>query len=447
MKYHHDTIAALATAQGMGGIAVIRISGEEAKGALEKCFRTSQILTSHRLCYGHVLDSTGAVIDETMAVFMRAPHTYTREDVCEIHCHGGSIQVRRILERLFELGVKPAQPGEFTKRAFMNGRLSLSQAEAVMALIGSSSQAQARSAMRQIQGSVSRAIDKMAVELARLISLIEAGNDFPEEIDEQATESELIASIDQIIHQLTVICDPKRARIVRDGFHVAIVGRPNTGKSSLLNALCEEQRAIVSQQAGTTRDVLRENIEIKGIPITLNDTAGQRDTDDEVEKIGVTRARQIEQSADLVLMVLEASDAISAEEIKTLKNADERYVVIVNKTDLAQVLDLSGFENLEKIHISAMTGAGIDALKNMIAKKAGDGLSNNDQMTVRRHVDAALDAITSLQMAKKTIEKGFSHDVCAIDLSLALEKLMLINGQSATETVISQIFSNFCVGK
>ena len=333
----NDTIAAIATPPGEGGIAIVRISGACAGEFLRAAFRPAHKgeMKHGQMRYGTLTDPTGAPIDEVMAVFFRAPRSYTREDVAEIHLHGGSMCARAAMERLLSLGARAAEPGEFTYRAFMNGRVDLSEAEAVMGLIGARSQAARRASIRQLRGGVSAPIGRMREELTGLLAKIEAATDFPDEIDEDVTAKDVREGASRIRNELSRAADGRRARIVRDGASVVLCGRPNVGKSSLMNALLSADRAIVTDIPGTTRDVLTESFEIGGVRYQLSDTAGIRETADAIEKIGVTRARDALRDADCVLLVLDSSAPLTPSDQSMLAARDERYLTVLNKSDLA----------------------------------------------------------------------------------------------------------------
>ena len=333
----NDTIAAIATPPGEGGIAIVRISGARAGEFLRAAFRPARRgeMKHGQMRYGTLTDPTGAPIDEVMAVLFRAPRSYTREDVAEIHLHGGTMCARAAMERLLSLGARAAEPGEFTYRAFMNGRVDLSEAEAIMGLIGARSQAARRASIRQLRGGVSAPIGRMREELTGLLAKIEAATDFPDEIDEDVTAKDVREGASRIRNELSRAADGRRARIVRDGASVVLCGRPNVGKSSLMNALLSADRAIVTDIPGTTRDVLTESFEIGGVRYQLSDTAGIRETADAIEKIGVTRARDALRDADCVLLVLDSSAPLTPSDQSMLAARDERYLTILNKSDLA----------------------------------------------------------------------------------------------------------------
>ncbi len=333
-----DTIAAIATALGDGGVAILRISGDQAENILGEAFRPAKsfknnCMQSHRLYYGHLVDETGAHLDEVMAVLMRAPKTYTREDVAEIHCHGGRAAMQRALARVISLGARAAEPGEFTRRAFLNGRIDLMQAEAVMAMISAGSDSAYRASVRQLEGGASAFIRGCRNDILALMARIEAANDFPDEIDELSEAREAACKAKAIAARLMARSDAKAARIVREGASVVLAGKPNVGKSSLMNALLGSERAIVTDVAGTTRDVLTEQLTVNGVALTLSDTAGQRETADAIEAIGVERAERAMATADVILLVLDGAAPLTPEDEALLAARDARYIVVRNKAD------------------------------------------------------------------------------------------------------------------
>ena len=439
-----DAICAIATASGEGGIAIVRMSGDGAKQIFESIFRPAkaQETKSHRMMYGNAIDADGGLLDEVMAVYLAAPGTYTREDMFEIQCHGGGICARRILNRLIDLGCRIAEPGEFTRRAFMNGRIDLSRAEAVMSLIGANSDAAARSSLRQLEGGVSGFVRKCAEALKEHMALIEACTDFPDEVEEEDAAGRVRAGIVSIMEELGGRIDDRGAKLIREGASIVLAGRPNVGKSSLMNALLNQERAIVTSIPGTTRDVLTERIQLGGVMCELSDTAGQRDTDDPVEKIGVDRAAKAMESADIVLIVLDSSQELTPEDEMLLKHADDRTIVILNKNDLQRKLHIPG-----AMEISAASGEGIGELIREMEKRVQITDTIQDRMTHQRHIALARRALKSLRHAVEGIDAGFELDLAEIDLKEALSALSEITGEDASEEVIDRVFKNFCVGK
>jgi tRNA modification GTPase len=473
MRNTRDTIAAIATAQGEGGIAIVRVSGPGALQALEAVFtrRSAEMVRAgeaagpadarpagleavfsrrsaagalswqpNRLYYGHVVED-GRVVDEAMAVFMAAPRSYTCEDAVEIHVHGGRYAAEKALELVLKAGARAADPGEFTFRAFLNGRIDLSQAEAVMNIIASSGESAARAAARQLEGSLGRFVSEVSGRLTDMLSLIEAGVDFPEEVDERATEEALRDGISRMIADLGAAVDEKAARIVREGLTVAIAGAPNAGKSSLMNAILNSDRAIVTAVPGTTRDVLSERLRYDGLDMTLLDTAGLRETVDEIEREGVERAKKAAATADAVVLVLDGSIPEGEAEKKLLQEADERYIIALNKCDL-------GISNgREGLRMSARTREGVDELLQALKKRAGAYEAAESRLTQPRHIDCVKRATASLTDALKGLDAGLPLDFLTVDLMDALAALGEITGLDASDEVISAVFRNFCVGK
>jgi len=438
-----DTIAALATAPGTGGIAIVRVSGTEAEAVLRQLFRPQRDFESHKMYYGHA-EYQGETLDECMAVLMRAPKSYTREDVAEFHMHGGEWAANSLLTALFRLGVRAAEPGEFTKRAFLNGRIDLSRAEAVMALISAEGGRAARAAVRQLSGGVSAFIRDAQTELLHLLSGVAAAIDYPEEISFEEAAGEMTAGALTLAEKLENACDERGARIARQGLEAVLCGRPNVGKSSLLNALSRQQRAIVTDIPGTTRDIIRADVMLQGVRVHFADTAGLRESADNIEKIGVELARQAIAGADVVLTVLDASAPLSEEDGQLLRDtADAPRIIVLNKGDLPQVLNPRDFEN--SVLVSAATGHGMEELENkVIAYAAGAGES---ALTQERHMHLARQASAALRRAAEACELGEAVDVAAVELHEALALLGRVTGEQVDEKLIDDIFSRFCVGK
>ena len=448
-----DTIAAIATAVGTGGIAIVRVSGGDAETILHKLFIPAvkrEYFESHRLMYGRAVSAQGETLDEVMAVLMRAPATYTREDVAEIHCHGGSASAGAVLSRVLSLGARMAAPGEFTKRAFLNGRIDLARAEAVMQLIGANSQAAARASLRQLEGGVSGFVRQVSDRLKDVLALLEASTDFPEEIDEEAAAEDVAGRLEALTAELRAKSDARSARLLREGASIVLAGRPNVGKSSLMNALLNQERAIVTSIPGTTRDVLTERISIGGVMAEISDTAGRRDSRDPIERIGVDRAKRAAEGADVVLIVLDAAREMDESDLELLRDADERAIICLNKSDLQSVLtaqQLKGINSAEILEISAQTGMGLDALMEELGRRIRVSEENGGQLTAQRHIELAQGAADSLAQAVDAIRSGMPLDTAAIDIREALAALSEITGENATEAVIDRVFESFCVGK
>ena len=453
MSYDSGTIAAVATAPGAGGIAIVRVSGDRAEEILKNMFipaKPRECFESHRLMYGHVAGADGETLDEVMAVLMRAPSTYTREDVAEIHCHGGAVSAAAVLNRALALGARMAQPGEFTKRAFLNGRIDLAKAEAVMQLIGANGEAAARASVRQLEGGVSGFVKRVSDRLTGVLALLEASTDFPDEIEEEAAAAQVAGDLRDVISEIGARCDGRGARLLREGASIVLAGRPNVGKSSLMNALLNQERAIVTDIPGTTRDVLTERVCIGGVMAELSDTAGQRDTEDPIERIGVDRAKKAMESADVVLIVLDAAAPLDESDGELLKSADGRCIVCLNKRDLAPAVtveQIHGMTDAAILEMSAESGQGVPELIDEIARRISVSGEADGMLVARRHIELARDAKESLEEAVAAIGSGMPLDTAAIDIRAALEKLSEITGENATEMVIDRIFSTFCVGK
>ena len=449
-----DTIAAIATARGAGGIAIVRVSGPAAEAILNALFvpasRRESPFQSHRLMYGHAVDGDGRPLDEVMAVLMRAPRTYTREDVAEIHCHGGSVSAASVLDRVLALGARMAGPGEFTKRAFLNGRIDLSEAEAVMQLIGAGGRAAARASLRQLAGGVSGFVRGACDGLKDVMALLEAATDFPEEVKEEAAAEDVCARLETILAGIRARCDARGARLIREGASIVLAGRPNVGKSSLMNALLNRERAIVTDIPGTTRDVLTERISIGGVVAELSDTAGRRDTQDPIERIGVDRAERAAEGADVVLIVLDAAQPLDEGDADLVAAADARAVVCLNKQDAETVIDperIRAMTAAPVLELSARTGQGIPELMEELARRLSIGEESDGRLTARRHIELAGAAADRLEAAVEAIGAGMPLDTAAIDIREALDDLAEITGENATEAVIDRVFANFCVGK
>ena len=446
-----DTIAAQATAAGEGGVAIVRISGPDCARILERVFKakSGKPLQNRMLTFGFVMDGE-QIVDEAMAVFMRAPYTYTREDVAEIQCHGSQALVRRILMLLLQAGARMAGPGEFTSRAFLNGRIDLAQAEAVMRMIRAGSDRAMRSAIRQMEGGVSAFVKKAREDIITLLAALSAAVDFPDEVEETQTAGEIIASCRKISEKLLAACDPRCGRIEDEGLRVVLCGRPNAGKSSLLNALLGGERAIVTDVPGTTRDTLTESVQLSGVRVLLTDTAGLRETGDAVEKIGVERARQALAEADVRVLVLDGSCPLTEEDHQTLCGL-EPQLIVVSKGDLPASLTLADIQKMfgqtPVVTVCAPRGEGLDALEMALAQFIPEDGAESSALSQTRHVEAAKRACASLNDAVSALQDDMPLDLAAVDLSAALDALGEITGETMNEQVIDQVFARFCVGK
>lgn len=459
--YDTDTIAAISTPVGEGGIAIIRVSGPEAVDVVDKLYRGKRKLStvdSHTIHYGHIVRLTNdeETLDEVMVTVMKSPKTFTREDVVEINCHGGLISVKRILEEVLRAGARLAEPGEFTKRAFLNGRIDLSQAEAVIDLIRAKTDRAAKQAVGQMEGKLSRTVKPLRQQILELLAAIEVNIDYPEYDAEQVT-LELVAKEGEQIRVAIrrLLQTAKQGKILREGINTAIVGRPNVGKSSLLNALVHENKAIVTDIPGTTRDVIEEYINVRGVPLKLVDTAGIRETEDIVERIGVERSEQALESADLLLIVLNNAEPLSPEDLSLLELVDrQKAIVIVNKIDLPSKLDVEAVEEkigqTPLIRTSMQEEEGIDELEEAIVSLFfGGQLASDDAVYVSnvRHIRLLEQAQESIQEALNGAENGIPIDMVQIDLQRTWELLGEIVGDAVSEDLIDQLFSQFCLGK
>lgn len=440
------TIAAISTPQGVGGIAVIRVSGSGAVRVVDKIFSASLIgAASHTVHYGYIVKD-GERIDEVLVTVMLAPRTFTREDTVEISCHGGSIATRAVLSAVIAAGAYPAEPGEFTKRAFMNGRIDLSQAEAVIDIINSKNELSRRNAVMQLGGTLSREIKAVRDALVRISAQMQVIIDYPDEDLEDVDAGDIEDVCRKCAERVErLLRSAEDGRMIRDGIRCAIVGKPNVGKSSILNYLAKSERAIVTDIAGTTRDVIEESVTIDGIPLILSDTAGIHETDDVVERIGVDRSMQYIDGADIVIVVTDAAAGLDAEDRAVLDaTQDKKRIVLVNKTDIA------AGDNELGIGISAVTGAGMDRLAAEIARLCRlDELrtENGAVITNMRHRAALQAAHEALTGASEALSAGMPTDIVSIDIAAAMDALGEITGETVSESVVNDIFHNFCVGK
>lgn len=460
-QYQEETISAVCTALGEGAIGIIRISGENALAAGEAIFKVASgrklaDYPVNTLVYGHVYDTDGSMVDEVMAVYMRGPHSYTAEDVVEIQCHGGVRSLQKILSLSYAAGARPAEPGEFTKRAFLNGRIDLVQAEAVMDIIKSRSDAALKVAVRQQEGQLSSEVRGLRKELLDVIVNLEAVIDYPEDDIEEMTFASVLDSVNKTAEGVNkLLANAHTGKILREGLRVAIIGKPNVGKSSFLNCLLKEDRAIVSEYAGTTRDVIEEQFLLGGIPIVLADTAGIRETEDYVERIGVEKSRRILNEAELAIVVLDGSAPLTEEDFEILELVKGRsYVIIINKSDLGSANiknSLNGeFKNAPVIELSAKTGEGLDVFTGWLQKfvygndkHLGDGIYVQNA----RHENLLKNSLASMQDALNAAEAQMPYDCIMIDLRNAAGFLGEITGDTVRDEIINEIFSKFCIGK
>jgi tRNA modification GTPase len=457
----NDTIAAVSTPPGRGGIGIVRLSGPDAVSIADRMVRVRQPLEHARARLADVVDNvaregSGAQIDEAVVTYFAAPHSYTTEDVVEIASHGAPVVLDFLLRRAVELGARLAEPGEFTQRAFLSGRLDLTQAEAVRDLIEAQTLTQARQAAGQMGGALSRRVAPVKQSLVELIALLEAGIDFAEDDVDVTPEVEIARRIREVAGTLAKMeASYARGRIVHDGLTMAIVGRPNVGKSSLFNRLVERDRAIVTATPGTTRDLVTERISLDGIPLELVDTAGLRDAAEEVEQLGIARSREALADAALVLIVLDATQPLNDEERRLLSAVEERpAVVVINKTDLrtadqprsSPIPMESG--DLGVVHTSALTGEGIQDLRERILSLAtGGAASEPGMLTSLRHQQAVHTGLEALEAAAEANANAIPHEMILIDLYRALWALDSLTGQTTPDDILNLIFSTFCIGK
>lgn len=441
------TIAAISTPQGTGGISVIRISGDEAVKIADSVFtgRLSDAAT-HTVHYGYIKNKSGERVDEVLVTVMLSPRTFTREDTVEISCHGGSVSTRAVLNAVVEAGAFPAEPGEFTKRAFMNGRIDLSQAEAVIDIINAKNELSRRNAVLQLGGTLSKEIKSVRDELVHLSAEMQVLIDYPDEDLADVAPGDIEAVCRRCEDRIKrLIRSADSGRIIKDGIKCAIVGKPNVGKSSILNYLAKEERAIVTDVAGTTRDVIEESVSINGIPLILSDTAGIHDTEDTVEKIGVEKSKRYIDAADLVIVVIDSALGIDDEDKAVLRETEnKKHIVLYNKSDISES------EITDGIAVSAVTGEGMDSLAAEISRLCGlDEIQteNGTVITNMRHKAALIGACDALVRAAEALSAGMPTDIVSIDISAAMDSLGEITGETVRDSVVNDIFHNFCVGK
>ena len=451
-----DTIAAIATALSDSGIGIIRISGSDAISIADKIYRTKSGLQklagfeSHTIHYGFIIDNaSGDVLDEVMVSVFKTPRSYTAEDTVEINCHGGVLMCKRILEEVCRAGARLAEPGEFSKRAFLNGRMDLTEAEAVMDLIHSKNEYALSSSVKQLRGSVSELIREMRAEILHEIAFIESALDDPEHISLEGYPSSLEAKVNDLLKRLEkLLKNAAKGHIIQEGINTVIVGKPNAGKSSLLNLLVGEERAIVTNVAGTTRDVLEESISLRGIHLNIIDTAGIHSTDDVVEQIGVEKA----ENADLILYVVDASVSLDESDRQIMDLIkDKKTIILLNKSDLDPVVKDEEFSSSAiLIRTSAKENIGMEEFEEKVEELfLGGEISFNDQVMITnlRHKRALEDTVESLQLVKKSLEDGMPEDFYSIDLMSAYTSLGTIIGEEVGENLVNEIFSKFCMGK
>ena len=454
-----DTIAAIATAMSNSGIGIVRLSGSEAVSIIDEIFvmpnhKKLADMPTHTIHYGHIKDGD-EVIDEVMVLLMRGPKSYTREDTVEIDCHGGVYVVKRVLETVLKHGARPAEPGEFTKRAFLNGRIDLSQAESVIDIIHSKNEFALKSSLSQLSGVVSNKIKEIRAMILHEIAFIETALDDPEHISIDGYGEKLAVIVNDAIGRVQILLkNSDNGKLLKEGISTVIVGKPNAGKSSLLNTLVGEERAIVTDIAGTTRDVLEEQINLNGIILNVIDTAGIRETDDVVEKIGVDKAKKYLGQADLIIYVVDTSTTLDENDFEIMEMLKERQaIILLNKSDLTPLttpVDISKYVDKKMIQISAKEQSGIDEFEDTIKEMFFEGkIAVNDEIyiTSKRHKEALMEAYDSMQMVKKSLADDMPEDFYSIDLMSAYASLGRIIGEEVEDDLVNEIFSKFCMGK
>lgn len=455
-----DTIAAISSAAGNSGIGIIRVSGDEAIEVVDKIFRPANKnkklanVESHTVHYGHIMDGD-KTLDQVLVIVMKNPHSYTGEDTVEIDCHGGMLILKKVLDLVLKNGARTAEPGEFTKRAFLNGRIDLSQAEAVMDLINSKNDFALNSSIEQLKGGVSDAIKDIRKDIIYHIAFIESALDDPEHISLDGYDEEITEMLNENINKISKLVNSfDNGRIMKEGIKTVILGKPNAGKSSLLNLMLGEDRAIVTDIEGTTRDTLEENINFNGLSLKIIDTAGIRDTEDLVERIGVNKAKEIAKEGDLIIYVVDGSRELDDNDREIIKLInDKQAIILVNKSDMDTVInidDLKKDSNRDVILFSAKNGEGMDQLEEEIRNMFYSGkVTYNDQVyiTNARHKEALENALESLKQVKNSVDSGMPEDFYSIDLMDAYTDLGLIIGESVEDDLVNEIFSKFCMGK
>lgn len=462
MATDFDTIAAISTPPGEGGIGIVRVSGEDALTIIDRLYQMNEKklsrMDSHTVHYGHIVDpKKNQVIDEVMVSVLKGPKTYTREDIVEINTHGGMLVTNQVLQAVLSQGARLAQPGEFTKRAFLNGRIDLSQAEAVMDVIESKTEASKSNAFSQLSGDLSEVVENLRREILNVLAQVEVNIDYPEYDEvEEMTSSLLMNKAEELLTEITsILSTAQQGRILREGLETTIIGRPNVGKSSLLNRLLGEDKAIVSDIEGTTRDIVEDYVNVRGVPLKLIDTAGIRETEDTVEKIGVERSRQAIEESDLILFVIDQSQALNETDNELLKlTEEEQRIIVLNKSDLEPVVSLDEIEGLvggsPVIATSMMDKSGIDDLENAIAQLFFQGETiekDANYISNTRHIALLNETRQSLEDVINGLNMGMPVDLVQIDMTHAWETLGEITGDTMQDELLNELFSNFCLGK
>lgn len=460
MKVEFDTIAAISTAMGEGAIAIVRVSGDDAMKAVNSIYKGRKSLLeveSHTINYGYIIEpKSNQVIDEVMVTVLKGPKTFTREDIVEINCHGGLVSVNRILQQVLQVGVRLAEPGEFTKRAFLNGRIDLSQAEGVIDLIRAKTDKAMNVAIGQVEGRLSKKVSKLRQALLETVAHVEVNIDYPEYDAEEMTNKLLLEKSRYVKNEIEKILNTaQQGKILREGLSTVIIGRPNVGKSSLLNSLVHEMKAIVTDVPGTTRDVIEEYVNVKGVPLRLLDTAGIRETEDIVERIGVERSKKVVKEAELVLLVLNYGEQLTNEDISLFQIIEDMdAVIIVNKTDVTKQIDLEKVYELANgrpvVSTSLLEDQGIDELEDAISELFFQGNIEGGDLTYvsnSRHIALLHQAKATVEDAINALENDVPIDMVQIDITRTWEILGEIMGDTVSESLIDQLFAQFCLGK
>ncbi len=457
-----DTITAIATAPGEAGISIVRISGPSSIDILDKIFKSKKGISirefpQRRIVYGHIVDrEKDKVVDEVLVVYMKAPYTYTKEDVVEINCHGGIVPTRNILGLILKNGVRMAEPGEFTKRAFLNGRIDLAQAEAVMDLISAKTDKGFDVAMSQLEGSLSKDVKGVRDVIIETLAHLHVSIDYTEEDIEEITYPELLENLGFVRGQIEkLLGTTETGKIIREGLNTVIIGKPNVGKSSLLNALLRESRAIVTNVPGTTRDIIEEYLSIKGIPLKIIDTAGIRETEDLVERIGVERSKEFFNKADLIILVLDASQELTEEDREIIEHIeDKRAIVLLNKTDLPEKIKREELEELlidkKIIRISILEGKGLEEIEEEIVSMVYGGVvkaKDTSFVTNVRHKNSLEKALKSIEEGIDAVNQNLPYDLIEVDIKDCYDALGEITGDTVDDDIVNRIFANFCLGK
>ncbi len=455
-----DTIAAVSTVLGEGGISIIRVSGDKSLEIVSSLFkgkneRRLNDIKPYTIRYGFIMEKeTGDILDEVLISYMKAPRSFTAEDTVEINCHGGVVATKKILEEIIKNGARIAEPGEFTKRAFLNGRIDLSQAEAVIDIIRAKTELSMKSAVAQSKGRVSKEINLIRNKLLEIVAHIEATVDYPEEDLEEVTAEKVIIQLKDVVENVDFILKTaEEGKIIREGLNTVIVGKPNVGKSSLLNSLLEEKRAIVTEIPGTTRDVIEEYINIDGVAVKIIDTAGIRETEDFVEKMGVEKSKEKINEADLVILMLDLSRELDEEDREIIEYIkDKKYIILLNKSDLGGKINKDNIKNINSncvIETSAKTGEGLNELKECIRELffKGEVTSKDILITNTRHKEALIRAKKSCIQGLEALKNTSAIDLASIDIRNAWTNLGEITGDTLEEDIINKIFSQFCLGK